>query len=67
MLFCMPECWAIPSLCPNLPQIFDNMRLSSIQAQIIRQTVAAVLGQEAKIVLFGSRVDDSERGVMWIC
>ena len=47
--------------------ILDNMCLSSIQAQTLRQTVAAVLGQEAEIVLFGSRVDDSERGVIWIC
>ncbi len=38
------------------------MRLSSIQAQTIRQTVAAVLGQGAEIVLFGSRVDEGAAG-----
>ncbi|MEI7869201.1 MAG: nucleotidyltransferase domain-containing protein [Candidatus Methylumidiphilus sp.] len=33
-----------------------------MQTQTIRQTVTAVLGQEAEIVLFGSRVDESARG-----
>jgi predicted nucleotidyltransferase len=38
------------------------MRLSPTHIQAIKETVAALLGQEADIVLFGSRTDDSARG-----
>jgi predicted nucleotidyltransferase len=38
------------------------MRLTPLQARIIRQTADRVLGRDAKVLLFGSRVDDSARG-----
>ncbi len=38
------------------------MRLTPEQAQIIRQSVRTHMGQQARIWLFGSRVDDSRRG-----
>lgn len=38
------------------------MRLTPEQVAIIHETVAEVLGQEARVYLFGSRVDDRCRG-----
>ena len=38
------------------------MRLSNQTQQIIRKTVAEIFGQEANIILFGSRVDDTAKG-----
>ncbi len=38
------------------------MRLSERQVQIIRETVAELLGPEAEVRVFGSRVDDRARG-----
>lgn len=38
------------------------MRLTPEQRQIIRTTVAEVFGPEAQVWLFGSRVDDNQRG-----
>ena len=38
------------------------MRLDSSQIQIIRSIINEILGQDAKIILFGSRVDDAARG-----
>ena len=38
------------------------MRLTPDQAQTIHDTVEALLGGEARVYLFGSRVDDQARG-----
>ena len=38
------------------------MRLSPEQIHIIKQTAQRVLGHSARVILFGSRVDDSKRG-----
>jgi len=38
------------------------MRLSTEQIQAIKQTAHAVLGRDARVTLFGSRVDDSKKG-----
>lgn len=38
------------------------MRLTTRERTIIVQTIAATFGQEAKLWLFGSRVDDNKRG-----
>jgi predicted nucleotidyltransferase len=38
------------------------MRLNSDQIQAIKQTAEAVLGDGARVILFGSRVDDAKRG-----
>lgn len=38
------------------------MRLTDKQLQAIKQVVATVVGEEATITLFGSRVDDSQKG-----
>lgn len=38
------------------------MRLSADQIHIIKQTAQRVLGHSARVILFGSRVDDSKRG-----
>ena len=38
------------------------MRLSPDQIQAIKQTASAVLGDDARVTLFGSRVDDSKKG-----
>ncbi|MCB1753628.1 MAG: nucleotidyltransferase domain-containing protein [Gammaproteobacteria bacterium] len=38
------------------------MRLTEEQANLIKSAVTGVLGQRAKVYLFGSRVDDSRRG-----
>ncbi len=38
------------------------MRLSSEQIDSIKQTAHAVLGYDARVTLFGSRVDDSKKG-----
>ena len=38
------------------------MRLSPTHVQAIKETVTSLVGQEANIVLFGSRADDSARG-----
>lgn len=38
------------------------MRLTNEQIQAIKQTACAVLGADARVVLFGSRVDDARRG-----
>ncbi len=38
------------------------MRISSQQKKAILESVAAELGEDAKVFLFGSRVDDTKRG-----
>ena len=38
------------------------MRLSPEQAQIIRQTAQRVLGNQARVSVFGSRADDGSKG-----
>lgn len=38
------------------------MRLTDRQSRIISETVRAALGPETRVWLFGSRVDDAERG-----
>ncbi len=38
------------------------MRLSTKQITIIKEKTALVFGENAKVYLFGSRVDDSKKG-----
>ncbi len=38
------------------------MRLSSEQVQAIKRTAHDVLGDDARVFLFGSRIDDKRRG-----
>jgi predicted nucleotidyltransferase len=38
------------------------MRLSQQQIESIKQTAQAVLGDDARVILFGSRVDDAKKG-----
>ncbi len=38
------------------------MRLTTLQIQSIKQVAAEVLGDQARLMLFGSRVDDTRRG-----
>ena len=38
------------------------MRLTPEQIQAIKQTAQAVLGEDARVILFGSRADDTRRG-----
>jgi len=38
------------------------MRLTVHQVEIIRQVVATLAGEKAQVTLFGSRVDDSQKG-----
>jgi hypothetical protein len=38
------------------------MRLTQDQVQSIKQTANAVLGNGARVILFGSRVDDTKKG-----
>ena len=38
------------------------MRLTPDQVHAIKETAAAVLGAGARVVLFGSRVDDAKKG-----
>lgn len=38
------------------------MRLTKQQQTIIRQTVASIAGANARIIMFGSRLDDNARG-----
>ncbi|OOG21470.1 hypothetical protein B1C78_16155 [Thioalkalivibrio denitrificans] len=38
------------------------MRLTARQIEVIREKVHALLGEDARVRLFGSRVDDSARG-----
>lgn len=53
----VPRLWR-----PNEMTENTDMRLTPAQIQAIRQTTHRVLGEEAAIWLFGSRVDDSKRG-----
>ncbi|QXP83543.1 nucleotidyltransferase domain-containing protein [Methylococcus sp. ANG] len=38
------------------------MRISPQTRSVIRQTAAELFGDEARVVLFGSRTDDDQRG-----
>ena len=38
------------------------MRLSTDQIQAIKQTAHSVLGAESRVILYGSRVDDTKKG-----
>ena len=38
------------------------MRLTLDQIQAIKQTAHAVLGEDARVILFGSRADDAKKG-----
>ena len=38
------------------------MRINDLQKNMILESIAAELGQEARVFLFGSRVDDTKRG-----
>ena len=38
------------------------MRLTVKQTSVIKQKTALVFGENAKVYLFGSRVDDSKKG-----
>ncbi|NLQ18965.1 nucleotidyltransferase domain-containing protein [Marinomonas sp. M1K-6] len=38
------------------------MRLTDNQVQTIKQVVAMLAGEDAKVTLFGSRVDDTKKG-----
>lgn len=38
------------------------MRLTPDQIQSIKQTARTVLGDDVRVILFGSRVDDSKKG-----
>ena len=38
------------------------MRLTPAQIADIKSTTAAVLGESARVILFGSRVDDQKKG-----
>ena len=38
------------------------MRLTPNQIQAIKQTAHAVLGEDARVILFGSRADDAKKG-----
>jgi predicted nucleotidyltransferase len=38
------------------------MRLTTEQIRIIKETIARFMGENARVVLFGSRVDDRKRG-----
>ena len=38
------------------------MRLTEQQINIIQQVVASVAGDNARVTLFGSRVDDTKKG-----
>lgn len=39
-----------------------NMRLTDDQIQAIKQTAHVVLGDDARVILFGSRTDDAKKG-----
>ena len=39
-----------------------TMRLTQEQIKFIKQTAHAVLGNDARVILFGSRVDDAKKG-----
>ena len=38
------------------------MRLTQNQIQAIKQTADAVLGENSRVILFGSRTDDAKKG-----
>ncbi len=38
------------------------MRLTSDQIQVIKETACSVLGEDSRVILFGSRVDDAKKG-----
>ncbi len=39
-----------------------NMRLTHEQIQAIKQTAHTVLGDDSRVILFGSRTDDTKKG-----
>lgn len=40
----------------------SDMRLTPLQQRIIKEEVARVMGEGVRVLLFGSRTDDSRRG-----
>lgn len=47
---------------PSAETEHKTMRLTPTQAEAIRQRIRGCMGAQARIWLFGSRVDDSRRG-----
>ena len=59
----IPEKCLVAAACAQWPgDILHLMRLTSQQIATIRQVVAEQLGSGARVLLFGSRVDDAARG-----
>ena len=49
--------------CKVVGSWFNNgMRLTLSQAEMIRNTAFAVFGQDVRVILFGSRVNDAAKG-----
>jgi len=44
------------------PCPLSSMRLTTDQIEAIKQTAHAVLGDDSRVILFGSRVDDTKKG-----
>src|SRR6056297_3511798 len=75
-VFCQTGChgqvsaWRPTSQCSGLSaslaaarcSTIEGMRLTSEQIKTIKQATADIFGEEARVRLFGSRVDDEQRG-----